>query len=210
MDVLFSNRSLKWGCKEVSWGDRVSSVQGGSEEKGQKKRGFWKGAAVQTGFESGGRRISTVRSRYQETSSKDDTGWNRFSVCCSDVWSVEVSCGASISVIMSGVLEGQQIQYPIQNLVESPTHCVIVWVQLFGFRKRSSDYRISWMRQWIFSILLQHHISKLWSRIAYFLDIPNSDLWPLRLLFKIIQIRISTYRKPDRIRTGLSCLPHRH
>jgi hypothetical protein len=44
--------------------------------------GSWKGAAVQRGLEHGSRGITVVRSRHQETSSKDTASWKRLSLCC--------------------------------------------------------------------------------------------------------------------------------
>jgi hypothetical protein len=47
-----------------------------------------KGAAIQRGLEPGSRRIATVRSRYQATTSEDTAGWERLSVCASDLLNV--------------------------------------------------------------------------------------------------------------------------
>jgi hypothetical protein len=44
----------------------------------------WKEAAVQRGLEHGRRGITTVRSRYQETSTENTTGWKTLNVCWSD------------------------------------------------------------------------------------------------------------------------------
>jgi hypothetical protein len=53
LEMVFSIRSVQRGYKEDNWGNRINSVRGGSEEKGQKKRGSSKGPAVQRGLESG-------------------------------------------------------------------------------------------------------------------------------------------------------------
>jgi hypothetical protein len=61
-----------------------------------RKRGSWKGAAVQGGLEPGSRGTAIVRSRYQATTSEDIAGWERHSVCCNDF----IKCGDSSSVIV--------------------------------------------------------------------------------------------------------------
>jgi hypothetical protein len=46
LEVVFSNRSLQRGYKGDNWGNRASSVR-----KSVRKRGSWKGAAVQRELE---------------------------------------------------------------------------------------------------------------------------------------------------------------
>jgi hypothetical protein len=48
-------------------------------------------------------RISTVRSRCQRTTGEDTAGWKRLSVCCGDLWIVEISNGAVITSYESWV-----------------------------------------------------------------------------------------------------------
>jgi hypothetical protein len=73
------------------WSNELSAQLTGGEDKTRmlvwngresvvRKAGTWKGAAVQTGLEHGSRGIPIVRSRYQETSNEDTTGWKNL-VC---------------------------------------------------------------------------------------------------------------------------------
>jgi hypothetical protein len=70
LETVFSTRFVKRGYKEDNWSNRVSSVQ-----ESVKKRGSWKGVAVQRGLEPGSRELAIVRSRYQTTSSEDTASW---------------------------------------------------------------------------------------------------------------------------------------
>jgi hypothetical protein len=45
----------------------------------------WKGAAIQRKLEHEKKELAIVRSRYQETSSEDTSGWRRLIVCCTDL-----------------------------------------------------------------------------------------------------------------------------
>jgi hypothetical protein len=78
--------------KGDSWGNRVSSVR-----EFVRKRGSWKGAAVQRGLERVKLRISSVRSRCQRTTAEGTTGWKRLRGCCGDLLIVEISGGAVIN-----------------------------------------------------------------------------------------------------------------
>jgi hypothetical protein len=53
--------------------------------------GSWERAAVQRGPELRSRGIVIARSRYQATTIADTAGLKRLSVCCRDLWSVEIS-----------------------------------------------------------------------------------------------------------------------
>jgi hypothetical protein len=46
LEMVFSTRSIQRGYNEDNWGDRVSSVWASV-----RKRGSWKGAAIQKGLE---------------------------------------------------------------------------------------------------------------------------------------------------------------
>jgi hypothetical protein len=61
--------------KEENWGNQVSSVR-----ESVKKRGSWKGAAVQRGFEPESRELAIIRSRYQATISEETAGWKRLNM----------------------------------------------------------------------------------------------------------------------------------
>jgi hypothetical protein len=75
LETVFSAQSVQRGCEEDSWSNRVSSVR-----EYVRKRGSWKGAAIQRGLEHGSRRIAIVRSRCQATAV-----WKRLAVCSSDL-----------------------------------------------------------------------------------------------------------------------------
>jgi hypothetical protein len=75
--TVFSARAVPRSYKEDSWGNQVNSVR-----ESMTKSVSWKGAVVQRGLELGSRGVAIVRSCYQETSSEDSAGWERFSVIC--------------------------------------------------------------------------------------------------------------------------------
>jgi hypothetical protein len=65
LEAVSSMRSVSRSYKEVNSDNRRSSVR-----ESVKKKGIWKGAAIQRGFEPESRGIAIVISRYQATTSE--------------------------------------------------------------------------------------------------------------------------------------------
>jgi hypothetical protein len=78
--------------KEDNWGNPASSLP-----QAVKKKGSWKGAAIQTGFECNSFRICTVRSHYQGTAGEGTADGKGLSVCCGNLKIVEISDCAVIT-----------------------------------------------------------------------------------------------------------------
>jgi hypothetical protein len=85
LETVYSARSVQSGYKENSWVSRVNSVREAVKKRGR-KRGSWKGVAVQRRLEPGSRELANVRSGYQTTTSEDIAGWKGLVNCGNQRW----------------------------------------------------------------------------------------------------------------------------